>query len=316
MSLSTVTLQWDLTDLIEAGLSATLSITPTAQMSDTTDHILIPPVARAYTFTGGAGSLAGIIANDSANILPAYDPPSSPGAGYLISVTSAGGQVIVPQFQTQILHASGATQWLDELVTVPVVAAGYQYLPLPSGTPVAGDVAVAVANGSTATAWGSPGGGAVSSVFSRTGAVTAQSGDYSSFYDAAGAASTAQSNAQAASLPRSGGTPTGELSPAVVTLAQSGGLVAVNAALGNALNLTIGGSWTISSPTNPTDGQVIRFRLTSGGNYTTSWGTAYDFGAGGSAPVLSITSAKVDIVAFEYVAGISKWCCLGTGLAY
>jgi hypothetical protein len=123
VSLSTITLKWDLTDLIEAGLSATLSITPTAQMTDTVDHVLIPPVARAYTFTGGTGQLAGIVANDNANILPS-------GSGYLISVTSASGQVIVPQFQTQLNFANGATQWLDALVAVPVVATAYQYLPV------------------------------------------------------------------------------------------------------------------------------------------------------------------------------------------
>lgn len=154
MSLSTITLSWDLTDMIEAGLSATLSITPTAQMSDSTDHILIPPVVRTYTFTGGAGSLAGIVANDNANILPA-------NTGYLISVTSAAGQVIVPQFQTQLLTANGATQWLDALAVVPVVATSYQYLPLPSGTATAGYVPVATGAGET-SAWapnGSGGGG-------------------------------------------------------------------------------------------------------------------------------------------------------------
>lgn len=125
MALSTVTLKWDLTDLIQAGLSATLSITPTAQMSDTADHVLIPPVARPYTFTGGTGQLAGIVANDSPNVLPA-----NPYAGYLISVTSAAGQVIVPQFQTQLLTGGGDVQWLDELVIVPVVATAYQYFPV------------------------------------------------------------------------------------------------------------------------------------------------------------------------------------------
>lgn len=47
----------------------------------------------------------------------------------------------------------------------------------------------------TGTACGS-GGGAVSSVFSRTGAVTAQTGDYASFYDAIGAAAAAQAAAE------------------------------------------------------------------------------------------------------------------------
>jgi hypothetical protein len=131
VSLSTVTLKWDLADLIQAGLSATLSITPTAQMSDTADHVLIPPVARTFTFTGGLGQLAGIVANDNAAIAPV-------NSGYLISVTSAAGQVIVPQFQTQLLTANGAIQWLDALAIVPVVATSYQYVPLTGGAMLGG----------------------------------------------------------------------------------------------------------------------------------------------------------------------------------
>ena len=152
MTLSTVELRWDLADLIEAGLSAVLSITPTAQMSDPVDHVLVGAVARTYTFTGGTGQLAGIVANDNANILPAYAPPGQPGAGYLISVTSAAGQVIVPQFCTQLLYANGAVQWLDELVIVPVVATSYQYLPLTSGVATSGQVPSATGVGS-ASAW-------------------------------------------------------------------------------------------------------------------------------------------------------------------
>ena len=149
MTLSTVTLNWDLTDLIEAALEGTLSITPTAQMSDTADHILIPPVARTWKFTGGTGSLAGIVANDNASVLPQ-------GTGYLISVTDENGKVIVPQFQTQLLSANGATQWLDALATVPVVTTSYQYLPVPSGTPAAGQVPGATGAGE-ASAWGNVG---------------------------------------------------------------------------------------------------------------------------------------------------------------
>lgn len=105
------------------------------------------------------------------------------------------------------------------------------------------------------------------------------------------------------------------LAPHVASLTASGGTVAVNAALGNAFNYTVAAATTISNPTSPVDGQVIRFRITSGGSFVTSWGTAYDFGTG-TAPTLSVTSAKVDICAFEYVASISKWCFLGAGLGY
>jgi hypothetical protein len=191
--------------------------------------------------------------------------------------------------------------------------------------------------------WEAPAGSAVASVFGRTGPVTAQAGDYSvsqvtgaaplaspSFSGVPGAptAPSGTSTTQIATTAfvagavagltgggEGGGTQTEYLAPAVVALSQSGGAVAVNASAGNAFNLAIAGSWTISNPTNAHDGQVIRFRLTSGGGYTTSWGTAYDFGSG-TAPSLSQTSGKVDVCAFEYVASIGKWCYLGAGLGF
>lgn len=110
-----------------------------------------------------------------------------------------------------------------------------------------------------------------------------------------------------------GGTLAEYLAPAAATLTYAT-TITVNAALANAFNLTLTGNTTLSNPTNPGDGQVIRFRITqgSGGSHTVSWGTAYDF-ATGSAPTLSTTAGKVDIVAFEYVASISKWACLNSG---
>jgi hypothetical protein len=150
MALNTVTLKWNVTDLVQGGQTATLIITPTAQLTDTTDHVLVAePVARRVIFSGGTGQLAGIIANDNANITPS-------GAGYLIEVVSSAGQVLVPTFQTQILFANGASQWLDALAVVPSVTTAYQFLPLPTGTPTAGQVPVATGTGE-ASAWGNTG---------------------------------------------------------------------------------------------------------------------------------------------------------------
>ena len=114
-----------------------------------------------------------------------------------------------------------------------------------------------------------------------------------------------------------GGTLTQYLAPAVNALTGAS-TITVNAALGNAFNLTLSSSaWTLGNPSNPVDGQVIRFRLTqgAGGSFLLTFGTAYDFGAGG-APVLSTTAGKVDILSFEYVASISKWCYAGSGLGF
>ena len=120
-------------------------------------------------------------------------------------------------------------------------------------------------------------------------------------------------------LPLAGGTLTGWLAPAVVTLTfVSSGTTLINAAAGNSFILTLTDSTTtLGAPSNPVDGQVIRVRVIqgSGGSFTLAYNSAYDFGAVGS-PTLSTTAAKVDILGFEYVASLSKWCYLGSGLGF
>jgi hypothetical protein len=112
-----------------------------------------------------------------------------------------------------------------------------------------------------------------------------------------------------------GGTYAGALTPRVVALTDAA-TIAVDAASGNVFSVVLGGDRTIGAPSNPSDGQVIRIRLVqpgSGGPYTVSWNSAYDFG-GGSAPTLSTGATAVDIAAFEYVSAITKWCYLGSSL--
>jgi hypothetical protein len=119
--------------------------------------------------------------------------------------------------------------------------------------------------------------------------------------------------------PAGGGTLHAYLAPAVVALSfVASGTTLVNAALGNSFNLTLTASTTtLGNPSSPADGQVIRFRVTqgTGGSFTLAYGSAYDFGSG-SAPTLSTAAGKVDILGFEYVASISKWCYLGSGLGF
>jgi hypothetical protein len=134
-------------------------------------------------------------------------------------------------------------------------------------------------------------------------------------FDSSGAAAAAA----AASLPLAGGTLTGHVAPAVATLTFVGaGTTLVNAALGNVFALTLTASTTtLGNPANPVDGQAIRVRLTQDGtgSRTIAYGTAYDFGAAG-APTLSTGANKVDILRFEYVASLTKWCYMGSGLTF
>jgi hypothetical protein len=163
------------------------------------------------------------------------------------------------------------------------------------------------------------GGALVVSVFGRTGAITGQTGDYTAAQvgaDPSGSAAAAQAAAEAASLPKSGGTLTGALTVAVVSLSQAGGSVAVNASFGNDFRLTLTASgWTISTPTNATDGQNITFLLTQDGtgSRTVTWAGGsggYNFGSS-STPVLSTAASDSDLIAFKYIAALSSWIYMG-----
>ena len=102
------------------------------------------------------------------------------------------------------------------------------FLPLPTGTPAAGDVPVVAADGSTQTAWGAGGGGGggdVDSVFGRTGTVTAESGDYtvSEVTGAAPLASPAFTGSPTAPTASSGDDSTKLATTAFVATAVGGG---------------------------------------------------------------------------------------------
>ena len=133
-----------------------------------------------------------------------------------------------------------------------------------------------------------------------------------------GTGSTTASAARTAlgAMGSAGGTFTGSTAPAVSALTD-GATIAVNAALGNVFTVTIAGSRTLSNPTSPVSGQEITVVVTqgAGGSHTLSFDTAYDFGTAG-APTLSTSAAKVDILRFQYVAALSKWCFLYSALGF
>jgi hypothetical protein len=112
MPLNKVTLTWDLTDLISSGIPATISLIPTELLTDTTNHVVISEVARSQIFTGGTGSLGGIIACDNPTIQPS-------GWEYTVTITMANGVVIYGPYSYPINYAGGATQDLSQLTPVP-----------------------------------------------------------------------------------------------------------------------------------------------------------------------------------------------------
>jgi hypothetical protein len=321
---------------------------PNTSLTDTTDHQFITqaPVVATFNNTDGSDSSTPtglpqvtLVATDNAAPMPA-------GWAWTVSFQLPPSMPQIGPFSFFLPYDGGATRYLSSLAAVPAVVPTASYLPLPSGTPVSGQVPVATGSGEN-SAWTTTSGlGTVTSVSvvsanglagtvanptsapaltlettitgllkgNGTAISAATSG---TDYDAGGAAATAQANAEALALPKAGGTMTGWLAPAVSALSfVGGGTTLVNAALANAFNLTLTASTTtLGAPSNPVDGQVIRFRVTQGGSgsYTLAYASAYDFGAAGS-PTLSTSVGKVDVLGFEYVASLSKWAYLGSAL--
>jgi hypothetical protein len=100
----------------------------------------------------------------------------------------------------------------------------------------------------------------------------------------------------------------GALAPEVVNLTDAA-TIAVDASQGNDYRLTIAGDRTLATPSNPTDGQKVIIQVTqgSGGGFTLSYGSGYEFSAALPQPPLSTAAGDTDLLAFVYNAAKSRW---------
>jgi len=91
-----------------------------------------------------------------------------------------------------------------------------------------------------------------------------------------------------------------------------GATMAIDAALGNKIAITLGGNGTISNPTNAVDGRVLVFRLRQdgSGNRVPVWDTKYAFVGDLATVTLSTAASKIDRIAFEYDSTDDKWYCI------
>lgn len=124
---------------------------------------------------------------------------------------------------------------------------------------------------------------------------------------AGGAVLTAATASPASAAPVTTVEP-GAVAPAVVSLTDAA-TIAVDASAGNDFRVTIGGNRTMGTPSNPADGQKITFQVTqgTGGSYTLSWGSGYEFSAGLPQPTLSSTAGDTDLLCFIYNSAKSAW---------
>ena len=98
------------------------------------------------------------------------------------------------------------------------------------------------------------------------------------------------------------------MAPAVVGLTDAA-TIAVDASLGNDFRVTIAGNRTMGTPANPADGQQIIFQVTqgTGGSFTLTWASGYEFSAGLPQPTLSTTAGLTDLLGFIYDATKGTW---------
>jgi hypothetical protein len=124
-----------------------------------------------------------------------------------------------------------------------------------------------------------------------------------------GAATASAALAALGAAALAGATFTGPVAPAVVTLTDST-TITVAATAGNDFRLTLTASGhTLGSPSGGVDGQEIIVQITqgTGGGFTISYGTGYEFSAQLPAPVLSVTAGQVDVLKFLYNAAKGKF---------
>jgi hypothetical protein len=151
VTLQTVTVTWDVTDISEAGTSGSVQFALSEMLTDSaTGNVISPSPPKSYQFQGVPGQSDPLVANDNATLEP---------SGSYYNITVAGSSAAYT-YRALINHANGATQSLGSLIAQnpqPVTQFA-QYLLLPSGTPSAGEVPVATGNG-TVTQWGPSGTG-------------------------------------------------------------------------------------------------------------------------------------------------------------
>lgn len=149
MALNFVTLTLDIEDGQGnlPGRGCTAVFTPSAVLTDA-GVVIVGQAPVTAVFTGITQPSVKLLATDSAGLQP---------SGWTWGVTFTGPGMPAP-FAFFLPFASGASQVLSSLIPVQSGTSFQAYMPLPSGTPSAGQVPVATGTGE-ASAWGTAGSG-------------------------------------------------------------------------------------------------------------------------------------------------------------
>lgn len=148
----------------------------------------------------------------------------------------------------------------------------------------------------------------VQSVAGKTGTVTLAGGDIAS--GTVAAARLGSGTANSSTFLRGDGQwaspPSGQ--PTVVSLSYASSL-ATDASAGSIFDVTLTGNVTLSNPTNPTNGQTLRWRIRQDatGGRTVTLGNKFTLPASVTSLEFSTAANKMDILAATYHASRDKW---------
>jgi len=97
--------------------------------------------------------------------------------------------------------------------------------------------------------------------------------------------------------------------PTVVQLGSVSGTISTNASLGDIFDLTLVASGTLANPTNPTDGQSVRWRISHDANgLILNFGDQFRIPSSATSPLsISSTSGSMDILGATYDSSRTKW---------
>lgn len=95
----------------------------------------------------------------------------------------------------------------------------------------------------------------------------------------------------------------------VVQLGSVSGTISTDASLGGIFDLTLAASGTLSNPSNGTDGQSLRWRITHNANsLTLNLGNKFKIPSSATSPLpISSTSGTTDLLGATYDQSRDKW---------